>query len=316
MWQISKTAKEYIRNKRVYWIAVLSAVGAIGILANGSSEGSVTDTVSKSEVLESASGLSGLLLEDKVTDFYSDSKVTPVDVVKAYKKTEHVEAQVTWDKTLSFTNRKTANAMEVAEIGQGYKVVKVYQFGSGESAQVYKCFETQTASPHVGMEDEVSYNNYKLIHWYTLASDVDITNGFDSTLVQNMESVSRAGTEPGNIRLRDSEKTLVMLFEFQPIVEQLNVVKMVYQEDGLHIDTARIPFPVDNLLHLDTVMSNGEILGARGTGEDTFKLVSNWSDTNSFQNEVVKDNSIQLDLGINTLYLHILDKSLISEKGE
>lgn len=261
------------------------------------------------------------ILAGDTADFYCDNQVTTQEVASSTKlnsiavSRQQEVKMAEFKTTLNFDSRKTVNAMQGDDsAGQGgYAVTKLYTFkGQADgSREVYQQFKTNIPTANIQVTDEVSYNNFKLIGWYTLDNSVefDTTNGFGA-----LPPFVRSGTEGGSLILKGKEAQLLLVYEFQPAVEQINVVKMVYGSDGLHIDTVRVPFPPDSILSLDTIYSGGKLIGARGTSEDTYKFVADWQDTQDYQQETLigsEENKVQLDTGIKTLYLHVLDNSIL-----
>lgn len=220
------------------------------------------------------------------------------------------------------------------------RVVKIYRYkvaGAEQNAPTYMQFSTEIQGNLVDIQDERKFNNFQLKEWFTTdgtrqtqsieqsAEQTQITEQSQQaqaveqateptleTYEQIKESmrVYRQSNEPTELSLNTSEREIYILYEYEPIENQINLLIMRYTGAGVRASEQQIEFPTNGMI-LNTDIS-GTIIGAKYTTELVPSFLESWdSIQGATPLQITEDRSVVLVTEAKTVYLNVIDTDLM-----
>lgn len=200
-------------------------------------------------------------------------------------------------------------------------VTKVYRYPSLLNDNTsYAMYTTYINCDSLSIEDEQQYNNFQLKDWYTTKeekpsqpADTQTADPLSYTYEQIREHYTpeQQGIQPQKIRLSKAEKHIFILYEYTPLVEQINIVALLYTSQGIKASQGQISYPTSGEISL-SAYGNVEVLNAEGTQETIPSLIESWEEVGGGNPiSISKDRTtLYITPEVKTIYLHLLDKDL------
>lgn len=207
---------------------------------------------------------------------------------------------------------------EGATTNKNVKVTKVYRYSSvaGQESPTYMMFTTEATSNLFDILNEREFNNFQLKEWFTSAGAVATEDTSQAQTVPTYESLKqlavpiRTGTEPEKIELSSDEKELYLLYEYEPIVNQINLIILSYTGQGIRAQESQIEYPINGVL--DSSSIPGLIIGARYSTSIVPAFIENWDGTQGMQPlEIESNGNVKLVPEASTVYLNTIERDLL-----
>lgn len=214
------------------------------------------------------------------------------------------------------------------------RVVKIYRYkvaGAEQNAPTYMQFSTEIQGNLVDIQDERKFNNFQLKEWFTTdgtrqtqsieqsAEQTQITEQSQQATEPALETyeqikesmrVYRQSNEPTELSLNTSEREIYILYEYEPIENQINLLIMRYTGTGVRASEQQIEFPTNGMI-LNTDIS-GTIIGAKYTTELVPSFLESWdSIQGATPLQITEDRSVVLATEAKTVYLNVIDTDLM-----
>lgn len=201
------------------------------------------------------------------------------------------------------------------------RITKVYRYKilGTDRAPTFRSFTTEINSNLIEIKDERKYNNFRLKDWYTTdgtEKQPDETNAdteentYES--LKETRNIYNAGSDEGKIELTSNETELILLYEYEPIQEQINLIMLQYTGAGTRVTEQRIEFPQSGTLDFEDIP--GKVIGARYSEDEVPAFIENWNGTEGMNGlQIAENGEIQLVPQAQTVYLNVIASDLIGK---